>query len=35
MKRILSLLVVAVLSIFSITAQNLENSTLWKIEETD
>lgn len=32
MKRILSLLVVAVLSIFSITAQNLENSTLWKIE---
>lgn len=32
MKRILSLLVVAALSIFSITAQNLENSTLWKIE---
>ncbi|MDG4717231.1 TraB/GumN family protein [Winogradskyella marincola] len=32
MKRILSLLVVAALSIFSTTAQNLENSTLWKIE---
>ncbi len=32
MKRILSLLVITTLSIFSITAQELENSTLWKIE---
>lgn len=32
MKRILSLLVVTALSVFSITAQELENSTLWKIE---
>lgn len=32
MKRILSLLVATTLSVFSITAQELENSTLWKIE---
>jgi len=32
MKRILSLLVITTLSIFSITAQEIENSTLWKIE---
>lgn len=32
MKRILSLLVVTLLSFFSINAQKLENSTLWKIE---
>ena len=32
MKRILSLLVVTLLSFFSIHAQKLENSTLWKIE---
>lgn len=32
MKRILSILVVTVISIFLINAQELENSTLWKIE---
>ena len=32
MKRFLALLVITTLSIFSISAQELENSTLWKIE---
>ena len=32
MKRILSLIAIALVSIFSVSAQKLENSTLWKIE---
>ena len=32
MKRILSLSIVALLSLFATHAQKLENSTLWKIE---
>jgi uncharacterized protein YbaP (TraB family) len=35
MKQILSLLIVTIVSIFSINAQQLENSTLWKIEGND
>jgi uncharacterized protein YbaP (TraB family) len=35
MKQILSLLIVTLVSIFSINAQQLENSTLWKIEGND
>ncbi|WP_411768836.1 TraB/GumN family protein [Winogradskyella sp. A3E31] len=35
MKKLVSLLAIAVLSIFSISAQELENSTLWKISGND